>query len=73
MMQNSGRITDILTLPSLVDEINTKVSNLASKIVKLEMEKTDLKNVIRLMTKKEITEEEYLFIQKVVNDQRVLF
>lgn len=72
-MQNSGRITDILTLPSLVDEINTKVSNLASKIVKLEMEKTDLKNVIRLITKKEITEEEYLFIQKVVNDQRVLF
>lgn len=72
-MQNSGRITDILTLPSLVDEINTKVSNLASKIVKLEMEKTDLKNVIRLMTKKEITAEEYLFIQKVVNDQRVLF
>lgn len=72
-MQNSGRITDILTLPSLVDEINTKVSNLASKIVKLEMEKTDLKNVIRLMTKKEITTEEYLFIQKVVNDQRVLF
>lgn len=72
-MSSNGRITDILTLPSLVDEINTKVSNLASKIVKLEMEKTDLKNVIRLMTKKEITTEEFLFMQKVINDQNVLF